>query len=151
MTDANREFLREWLPWLDATTSVEDTGAFIEGQLSDFAKGEAVHVTIFWNGVVAGAAGYTIDTVNKIGSIGYWLASEYTGHGIMTAVVSDLVLMAREDLGLQKVAIKCAARNHKSRVIPKRLGFAHEGTLRRAQRQYDRWLDHEIYALLIDH
>ncbi len=29
LTDANRAYLREWLPWLDGTKSPEDTRAFI--------------------------------------------------------------------------------------------------------------------------
>jgi RimJ/RimL family protein N-acetyltransferase len=30
------------------------------------------------------------------------------------------------------------------------INFSHEGTLRRAERVYDQWLDHEVYALLMD-
>ena len=29
LVDRNREYLREWLPFLDGTTSVEDEGGFI--------------------------------------------------------------------------------------------------------------------------
>ena len=151
LTDANRDFLKEWLPWLDYTRSEDDTRSFIQEQLVRFSKGEAVHVTIFYEGVIVGVAGFnTIDQSNGIGYIGYWLAEGYNGKGIMTQVVSELVKMAREDLSLQKVDVRCATGNSKSRAIPERLGFAHEGTLRRAEKLYDRWVDHEVYALLID-
>ena len=68
----------------------------------------------------------------------------------MTEVVKELIKMAKEDLSLQKIDIRCATGNSKSRAIPERLGFKHEGTLRRAEKLYDRWVDHEVYALLID-
>jgi len=151
VTDANREFLRQWLPWLDGTTSADDTREFIREQLQRFARGEAIHVTIFSGESVAGVAGFNqIDAVNGIGYIGYWLAEEYNGRGIMTRVVSDLISIARDELGLQKVDIRCATENHRSRAIPERLGFTREGTLQRAEKVYDRWLDHEVYALLLD-
>ena len=151
LTDANRDFLRRWLPWLDYTTSVDDTRSFITEQLHRFARGEAIHVSIFFNGSVVGVAGFDqIDATNRIGYIGYWLASAYNGQGIMTKVVSDLVSLARNELQLQKVDIRCASENQKSRAIPERLGFTHEGTLKRAEKVYDRWLDHEVYALLLD-
>jgi ribosomal-protein-serine acetyltransferase len=67
----------------------------------------------------------------------------------MTGVVSDLIAIARNNLGLQKVDIRCATGNMKSRAIPERLGFQLEGTLQRAENLYGRWVNHEIYALLL--
>ena len=150
VTDANRNFLRQWLPWLDGTKNSNDTRKFIQEQLLRFAKGEAIHVTIFVDSVVVGMAGFNqIDTVNGIGYIGYWLAEKYNGRGIMTKVVSELITIARDILGLQKVDIRCATENQKSRAIPERLGFHHEGTLQRAENVYGKWLDHEVYGLLL--
>ena len=31
LTDASREYLKEWLPWLDNTKELADTKAYIEG------------------------------------------------------------------------------------------------------------------------
>jgi ribosomal-protein-serine acetyltransferase len=152
LTDRNRAFLREWLPWLDFTKTADDTRAFLTGQLQAFARGESLHLTIFQEGVVAGVAGFnSLDRTNQIGYIGYWLGQEFNGKGIMTEVVRDLVTIGREYYGLQKIDIRCATGNRRSRAIPERLGFTHEGTLRRAERVYDQWLDHEVYALLIEH
>ncbi len=151
LIEKNREFLKEWLPWLDNNTSEEDTQNFIQEQLIKFTKGEAVHTTIFHEGAIVGVAGFnSIDHTNGIGYLGYWLAEEFNGKGIMTQVVTNLIEMATVDLSLQKIDIRCATENSKSRAIPQRLGFTHEGTLRRAERLYDRWLDHEIYSILIN-
>lgn len=150
LTDRNRSFLRRWLPWLDETRSVEDTRSFLRHQLLRYARGESLHATIFYRGAICGVAGFnSIDHDNHIGYIGYWLGEEYNGKGIMTTVVRDLIAIGRDFYGLQKVDIRCATANIRSRSIPERLNFAHEGTLRRAERVYDSWYDHEVYALLL--
>ena len=37
LTERNREHLREWLPWVDTTRTVEDLKNFIRGALEQFA------------------------------------------------------------------------------------------------------------------
>ena len=151
LTDRNRAFLRQWLPWLDETTRPDDTRTFLETQLHRFAGGGSLHTTIFHKGEIAGVAGFnTIDRDNQIGSIGYWLGEEFNGRGIMTTVVRDLIGVGREFYALQRIEIRCATGNRRSRAIPERLGFSHEGTLRRAEKVYDHWYDHEVYGLLLD-
>jgi len=150
LTERNRIFLRQWLPWLDRTTTVADTRNFLDSQLHRFANGECLHVTIFYDNVIAGVAGYNlIDQTHGIGYVGYWLGEEFNGEGIMTTVVQDLVLIGREFYPLQKVEIRCATENSRSRAIPERLGFTHEGTLRSAERVYEKFYDHEVYGLLL--
>ena len=58
LTDRNRPFLRQWLPWLDHTCTAADTKQFLTLQLQRFAKGESLHVTIFSGGSIAGVAGF---------------------------------------------------------------------------------------------
>lgn len=150
LTDRNRLFLRQWLPWLDATQTPDDTRNFLTVQLQRFARGECLHVSIFHGETIAGVAGFnSFDRANGIGYIGYWLGEEFNGQGIMTTVVQDLVAIGRDYYSLQKIDIRCATDNRKSRAIPERLGFAHEGTLRRAERVYEQWYDHEVYSLLL--
>ena len=148
LTDRNRAFLRQWLPWLDNISAEQDTCSFLKMQLQRFGRGEALHLTIFYEDEVAGVAGFNeIDSTNGIGYIGYWLGQSFNGRGIMTTVVRDLIGIGEEFYGLQKFDIRCATGNSRSRAIPERLGFSHEGTLRRAEKVYDQWFDHEVYAL----
>jgi ribosomal-protein-serine acetyltransferase len=151
LTDRNRTFLRHWLPWLDTTTTVEDTRSFLTQEIHRFAEGESLHLTIFYDDKIAGVAAFnSIDRNNRIGYIGYWLGEEFNGKGIMTTVVKDLIVIGRDFYSLQKIDIRCATANSRSRAVPSRLGFAHEGTLRRAERVYDQWYDHEVYSILIE-
>jgi ribosomal-protein-serine acetyltransferase len=149
LTDRNRVFLKQWLPWLDTVTKPSDTKDFLEAQLLRFQKGEALHITIFYQDKIAGVLGYNrIDQVNGIGYAGYWLAQEYTGKGIMTESVKDLVHLGFEYYSLNRIDIRCAVDNHKSRAIPERLGFQQEGIIRRAEKVNDKHLDHVVYGLL---
>ena len=38
LVDENRDYLREWLPWLDNNRSVDDTRAFIKKSLEQMAN-----------------------------------------------------------------------------------------------------------------
>ncbi len=151
LTDINREFLKSWLPWLNSIRKPSDTKEFIELQLQRFSRGEAVHQTIFYKNNIAGVLGFNkIDQVNGIGHIGYWLGQEYNGLGIMTKSVQDLIINGFHHWNLQRMDIRCAVENEKSRAIPERLGFNNEGTIRRAEKVYDKYNDHVIYGLLKD-
>ncbi len=148
-TNKNRLYLKEWLPWLDTIMKPEDTKAFIELQLQRFSKQEAIHQTIFFKGEIAGVLGFNkIDGINGIGHIGYWLGKEFTGNGIMTKCVEDLIDLGLSELNLQRIEIRCAVGNIKSRAIPERLGFKKEGVIQRAEKVYNTYNDHVIYGLI---
>lgn len=70
------------------------------------------------------------------------------GKGLMTKACETLVRHAFEDLGLNRVEIRAAVDNRKSRAIPERLGFQQEGVLRDAEWLYDRYADLVVYAML---
>lgn len=151
LTDASREYLKEWLPWLDFTRELADTKAYIEGCIKGHKANSSLSLVILFNNEIVGIAGFnTINPSNKIGTIGYWLSEGAQGHGIMTKTVKALLQYAFETLKLHKVEIRVAEANHKSRAIPERLGFMQEGTIRAAEWLYDHYVDHIIYGLLVN-
>jgi ribosomal-protein-serine acetyltransferase len=148
LTDINREYLRQWLPWLDRTQSVDDTEKFIELMLSQQAAQQSLTAVILYDGAIAGVVGHNkIDRLNHVGYIGYWLGAAYQGQGLMTTSCRALIEYSLTTLYLDCIVIACATKNHHSRAIPERLGFIHECTIQNAEWLYDRFVDHEIYAL----
>ena len=101
------------------------------------------------DGRLAGCVGlHGIDRSHLSTAIGYWIAGEFEGRGLMTRAVRVLVEHAFGDLGLHRVEIRCAVGNARSRAIPERLGFRQEGILRGAERAAGRHLDIAVYGRL---
>ncbi|MCM3762502.1 GNAT family N-acetyltransferase [Alkalihalobacillus oceani] len=149
LTERSREYLRQWLPWLDGTTKVEDTEAFIKMSLEGFVEGRSLQTVILYRGQAVGVAGFNqINRANQTAYIGYWLGKDYQGNGIMTRVAQALTDYAFTELKLNKVEIRAAVENTKSRAVPERLGFVQEGTLRQAEWLYDHYVDTVVYGML---
>ena len=147
--DANRAYLRRWLPWLDGTRSPADVRAFIEQNVDARRDDRALQLGICVDGRLRGAIGiHLVDWNNRSTSIGYWLDASLQGQGIMTACCSHLVAHLFNSLTLHRVVIRCAAENLRSRAIPERLGFKQEGILRDAEWLYDHFVDLASYSQL---
>jgi len=149
LVDQNRAYLRQWLPWIDNSRSVEDSKAFIQNALQQFAHNEGFQMGIWNQGKLAGGIGYhPIIWANRKVEIGYWLGEAFQGKGLMTKACSTLVTYAFDELGLHKVEIHCATENIRSCAIPKRLGFTQEGILRDAEWLYDHFVDLVVFGML---
>ncbi|MFJ7734873.1 GNAT family N-acetyltransferase [Lysinibacillus sp. NPDC097287] len=149
LTDTSRSTLREWLPWLDMTTKEEHTRSFIESNIAGFKENKCLSTVILFDGKIVGIAGFNnINHANETVYIGYWLSKEAHGHGIMTRATQALCQYAFEELQFNKVEIRAAVDNTKSRAIPERLGFVNEGTIRSAEWLYDHFVDHVVYGML---
>jgi ribosomal-protein-serine acetyltransferase len=149
LVDANRDHLREWLPWLDSNRSVDDTLAFIRFVRPREAEGRAFTGVVEHDGEVCGLAAFNfIDPVSRACEIGYWLRRDRQGRGIVSACCRSLIEHAFDSLNLNRVNIPVAVGNAKSRAIPERLGFHIDGRLRDAEWLYDHYVDHVLYTLL---
>ena len=145
---ANRSRLLPWMPWA-ATEELGDTRAFIALTRKQIADDAGFQTTIVRDGRLAGMVGFHgVDWASRATSIGYWLDAGSEGRGTMTAAVRALVDHAFSVWRLNRVEIRAAPENRRSRAIPERLGFAEEGTLRQAERVGDRYVDNVVYAVL---
>jgi len=149
LTDTNRQHLRKWLPWVDQTCSVADTSAFIASCSRQFSENGGFQVVICFQDHLCGMIGHHgIDRPNRSTSMGYWLDAAHQGKGIMTASCRVMINHAFTELDLHRVDIRCAVENHRSRAIPRRLGFTLEGVARQSEWLYDHFVDLAIYGLL---
>ncbi|MFD1447939.1 GNAT family N-acetyltransferase [Oceanobacillus profundus] len=149
LIDSNRSYLREWLPWLDTNVNPDDSIAFIEHILQSYEAKKGLTAGIFYQDKLVGIAGFNaFDWTNRIGYIGYWIGQDYQGYGIITSVVRALTDYAFTEAQLNRVDIRAAFTNKKSRAIPERLGFKEEGILRQSEWLYDHYVDHVVYGML---
>lgn len=151
LTDASRDHLRTWLPWLDKTKTKDDTVEYIKFSKKLYAENKGMNAVILYNGEMAGVAGFNeLDWTNGIAYIGYWLGADFTGKGIMTRAAGALTDYALGELGMNKVDIRAAEHNRGSRGVPERLGFTQEGRIRSGEWLYDHYVDHIVYGMLKD-
>nr|WP_188389498.1 GNAT family protein [Priestia taiwanensis] len=151
LMDRSRSRLRQWLPFLDITKSIEDTRNFLKYSMDQNAANNGCQVGIWYKGEFAGIIGqHTINWSNRSTSIGYWLGDGFEGKGIMTKACYAMLEYSFLDLELERVEIRVATGNLKSKVIPERLAFVQEGCIRHAEWLYDHYVDHFVYGLLRD-
>jgi ribosomal-protein-serine acetyltransferase len=149
LTEQSREHLRKWLAWADDMRCEKDTENFIRESRKNYADQKGMDAAIVYKDQMVGVAGFhDIDWVNKSAAIGYWLGKNYTGKGIMTRVVRELTDFAFTHLHLNRVEIRAAKGNEKSRAIPERLGFQTEGCIREAEWLHNQFVDHIVYGML---
>src|SRR5580698_3305350 len=149
LVDGEREYLRQWMPWVDSRSSEADISAFIRNALEQFADNRGFSAGMWVDGSLAGVITlHKIDWLDRWAEIGYWLAREFQGRGIMTAAARAVTEHALVEMELNRVEIRCAVGNSKSSAIPKRLGFTFEGLLRQASRVNGAYLDLEVYSML---
>jgi ribosomal-protein-serine acetyltransferase len=149
LTEANRQYLRRWLPWVDSTHSVADTSKFIASAMQQVADNKGFIACVWHRGVLCGVIGHHgMDRANRATSLGYWVDAAHQGKGIVTACCRAVVAHAFSELKLHRIVIRCAVENHRSRAIPERLGFSYEGIARQSEWLYDHFEDVAVYALL---
>ena len=149
LVDENREYLREWLPWVDGTKTAEDTRNFIRGSIEQFAANGGFAAGLWYRGKLVGTIGFhKIDWPNRKAAIGYWIGAGFQGKGIVTRATRAVIDYTFDELGLNRVEIHCAEGNKKSRAIAERLGFRQEGIHRQSALLNDRYVDMVIYGML---
>lgn len=145
----NRQYLRKYLPWIDGSVTMEDSLAFINISKEKHAKGNGFDVGIWYRENFAGTLGF--HSMNKMSnevSIGYWLDPKYMGKGLMTKACKAMIDYAFKVYRVNRVEIRCAASNEKSRAIPIRLGFIQEGIIREGENLEHGREDLIIYGIL---
>lgn len=149
LVERNLEHIREWSAWLKRERSIENTRAFIRQNLARMAENNGYALAIWHRGEMAGQIEFNyIDWDNRKTEIGYWLGASFQGRGLVTKSCRALVEHAFGELGLNRVEIRCAAENRRSRAVPERLGFRREGVLAQAEWMHDHFHDLVVYAVL---
>jgi RimJ/RimL family protein N-acetyltransferase len=80
--------------------------------------------------VLGGGSLYDVDLEQGRAAVGYWLAPDARGRGVVTHAVRLVAHWAFEDLGVARLELTCAPDNHASQRVAERCGFTREGVLR---------------------
>ena len=88
------------------------------------------------------------DVYEKSAELGYWLAEEFWGKGIMSAAVGQLCQAAFERFDIVRIYAEPFAHNTGSRRVLERNGFTMEGIKRNGVFKSGKVFDYCMYALL---
>jgi ribosomal-protein-serine acetyltransferase len=148
LIQAERERIGVWMPWVEATRTIDDQREWLEGVVRDERNLDGLG--IFVEGRYVGGAGMVMDAFRIAGDIGYWIGAEHEGRGLVSRAVRAMIDIGFRDLGLHRIVIRAGERNHRSRAIPERLGFTREGVARGEGRGFGGFYDLVVYSVLED-
>jgi len=144
LVERNRDHLRSWMPWADQGR--EATVAFLHETTAAPIVQQAI---VDGEGRIVGCCGlHHLDERNRSAAIGYWISAHAQGTGLMAAAVREQLDQAFGPHGLNRVELRTAPGNERSRALAERLGFTEEALLREAERWPDGYRDLVVYAML---
>jgi len=113
------------MPWAQEPVTVEGQLAWWRSTLEPDEDGprDLPYGIFDADGRIIGGTGFHLRGGPGVVEIGYWLASDVTGRGLMTRVVSALLDAIRRSDRALHVEIKCDVANERSAAVPRRLGF----------------------------
>ena len=148
LVDSNRDHLRQWLPWVDDMRSIKDERQWLKDQLDPSNRWHHP-LMVLHRGKLVGMIGvFGLNTQARAGEIGYWLAKEAQGQGIITRSCRAILDYVFALEGMNRVQIRAAAGNTRSRAVAERLGFTLEGVQRQAELVNGVYLDLAMYSML---
>lgn len=145
--EREREYLGEWLPFVDFTLNMTDTQAFVQSILNSGKKNFTC--AIYYQSQFVGLIGLKdIDSYNRKTEIGYWISEAFQHKGIVTRSCRAIIEFAFNVLEINRIQIKVATGNLKSLHVAERLGFTREGIERQGELLSNGFTDLVVFGLL---
>jgi RimJ/RimL family protein N-acetyltransferase len=98
--------------------------------------------------IIAGIITLDLNSENRRGYIGYWLAKPFWGRGLAKESIQLILQLAFQTLGLSKVTSSVMHPNIRSYKLLEWAGFRLEGRQRRQILKNGEWYDELLYGLL---
>ncbi len=149
VVSGSNENLNKSIPWAKIDFSQNDALVHIRYLNEMFTKNSSFWVFIKYRGDIAGGIGLNkFDLENRSTDLGYWLADDKQGKGIVTRSCRAMIFYVFEDLGYNRIELRTNSANTKSVAVASRLGFTREGSMRQSELVNGEFRDLELYSLL---
>jgi ribosomal-protein-serine acetyltransferase len=127
------ESLKPWMPFVNPVPTVADSEEFVRRACAKFILREDLMLLLFdkHSGRLVGSSGlHRMDWAAGRFEIGYWLRDSAVRCGYATEAVNGITSFAATHLAVNRIEIRCDARNHRSRRVAERCGFHLETVIR---------------------
>ena len=139
----------EFMHWITPDYSLVMAREFIERSTNAARDKKSLSLGLFAGSRFIGSIGFTGFEINaRRTEIGYWIDKAYEGRGIVMEACTRLIDYAFDQLGMNRVEIRCSAENARSAAIPERLGFKQEARLRQQEYRMGKLHDFLVFGLL---
>jgi RimJ/RimL family protein N-acetyltransferase len=132
--DSSLDQLRPWMPWARSEPQeLSEKVALLRRFRGQFDLGTDFILGMFdadERHVVGGTGLHKRRSADAL-EIGYWIRTSHAGRGLATESAASLTRVAFELCDVDRVEIRVDPANEASLAIPRKLGFAEEGMLRR--------------------
>lgn len=148
LIEQNRYHLQRWLSWIESIQTLSDCKKFLFSvNYKNVYSGKWVF-GIWYGAELVGLLDMNEPDSNKKEiSIGYWISESHQGRGIVSRAVSCCIDYLFEEKKVERVIIKCATENHRSKAIAKRLGFRWDSVTLDAGQVNGRWVDLDKFVM----
>ncbi len=146
--EESREFIREYLFWVDKTQSLKDVIKSTDMFFKKWDDDDEWCYDIYSrdeNRLLGSIGVHSIQFMNQSAELGYWLRKSETKKGYMTEAVHAVEKELFEE-GIHRITICCDVNNINSAHVALRAGYALEGIQKEAIYHYTGLHDHATYV-----
>jgi [ribosomal protein S5]-alanine N-acetyltransferase len=150
---ASRSFLEPWEPrWASDELTKPAFHLRLRRYNADFAEERSIALFVFRTSTDALLGGLTIGNIRRAAAqscmIGYWMAENEAGKGLMLAALRTTIPYIFNGLKLHRIEAACIPDNRRSIRLLEKANFQYEGYLRGYLKIDGRWRDHLLFAHL---
>ncbi|MDR6551817.1 GNAT family N-acetyltransferase [Paenibacillus qinlingensis] len=149
--NASMDELKPWLKFVQNELTEYDMELAVREAHVQFLSRESLRFLVFLKETgqfVATSSLHNIDWDVRKFEIGYWVNTRFSCKGYMTEAVKAICDFACNQLQARRLEIRCDTKNTRSKLIPERLHFELEGTIKNEDLSADgsEWRDTFIFA-----
>lgn len=151
LTNNNRAYLKQWLPWLDFVNSVDDTKNTLNVRVLSDKAGITINCFMMINNAIVGIIDVREikDSQSELGvtaMVGYWIAKEHSGKGHTTTALKQMSKLCKNK-GIDTLILRANPDNIGSNKVAVNSGFVYQRTDKNASEFYGKKIDLNIYHL----
>ena len=135
----------------DAHRSIGDSRAFLRYMLRKYRSHESASwgIELTETRHIIGTIGFMwVQEDNAAAEVGYSLARDYWGRGLMTEALRAVIQYGFDHMSLNRIEAQHETTNPASGAVMRKCHMQHEGTLRSRLFNKGRYVDVELYAIL---